>query len=279
MWLMIARLHWPAWLPHRRRDGRGERVPPSAMPGPATDMTPTLLVFDTSTERLALGLHTAAGTWLVDEPGGTLASATLLPRIQAMLAEAGVAGPEVDAIAFGSGPGAFTGLRTSAAVAQGLALGWGKPVMAIDSLLIVADDARDQRCPAPVAADDRETPFDVAVLMDARMGQAYAGLYRWWRERWSVLLQPGLFDLPALADGWPGQVPSCIAGSALAAFGARLVLPQAPRVIAEGQRAAALLRLAQAGWLAGHAVDAALGLPLYVRDKVAQTTLEREAGR
>jgi tRNA threonylcarbamoyladenosine biosynthesis protein TsaB len=93
-----------------------------------------------------------------------------------------------------------------------------------------------------------------------------------------VLEAPGLFDLATLAQGWPGRGLSCIAGSALSAFGDRLVLPAAPRVPDEQQRAGALLRLAQAGWRDGQAVDVALGLPLYVRDRVALTTQEREAG-
>ena len=243
-------------------------------------MKSALLAFDTSTESLAIGLQAASGVRLANEPGGAAASATLLPRITAMLAESGAAGSDVGVVAFGSGPGAFTGLRTSAALAQGLALGWGVPVLAVDSLLIVAEDARGQRSDAASLAGQSEfgDPFDVAVLMDARMNQVYAAAYRWWQGRWSVLDAPGLFDLATLAQGWPGRRLSCIAGSALAAFGERLVLPAAPRVPSEQQRAGALLRLAQAGWLHSGAVDPALGLPLYVRDKVALTTREREAG-
>jgi tRNA threonylcarbamoyladenosine biosynthesis protein TsaB len=242
-------------------------------------MKPALLAFDTSTENLAIALQAASGVLLANEPGGAAASATLLPRITAMLEASGTTGSDVGLVAFGSGPGAFTGLRTSAAVAQGLALGWGVPVLAVGSLLIVAEDARGQCVAASVdgEADDGD-PFDVAVVMDARMDQVYAAVYRWSLGRWSVLDTPGLFDLATLARGWPGRGLSCIAGSALSAFGERLVLPAAPRVPSEQQRARALLRLAQAGRRDGAGVDAALGLPLYVRDRVALTTLEREAG-
>jgi tRNA threonylcarbamoyladenosine biosynthesis protein TsaB len=246
-------------------------------------MKHALLAFDTSTEFMAVALTSGSGVWLADEPGGARASATLLPRIAAMLGDAGVAGSEVGLVAFGSGPGAFTGLRTSAAVAQGLALGWGVPLLAVDSLLIVAEDARVQvgtaTCQvgtATTAVDDAGELLDIAVLMDARMDQVYAAVYRWSQGRWSTLEAPGLFDLATLAGGWPGRRLSCIAGSALAAFGERLVLPAALRVPSERQRAAALLHLAQAGRADGQGVDAALGLPLYVRDKVALTTIERE---
>jgi tRNA threonylcarbamoyladenosine biosynthesis protein TsaB len=239
-------------------------------------MKPALLAFDTSTEWMAVALHSDSGAWLADEPGGARASATLLPRITALLSDAKLPGSEVGLVAFGSGPGAFTGLRTSAAVAQGLALGWGVPVLAIDSLLIVAEDARRQIGMATAAVGDAGEPLDIAVLMDARMDQVYAASYRWSQRRWSTLDAPELFDLATLARGWPGRRLSCIAGSALAAFGERLVLPAALRVPSERQRAAALLHLAQAGRADGQGVDAALGLPLYVRDKVALTTIERE---
>ncbi len=242
-------------------------------------MKPALLAFDTSTESMAIALQAASGVRLANEPGGAAASATLLPRITAMLEASGTVGGDVGLVAFGSGPGAFTGLRTSAALAQGLALGWGVPVLPVDSLLIVAEDARAQRAAALIGRDaDAGDPFDIAVLMDARMEQVYAAAYRWAQGRWSVLEAPGLFDLSTLAQGWPGRGLSCIAGSALSAFGDRLVLPAAPRVPDEQQRAGALLRLAQAGWRDGQAVDVALGLPLYVRDRVALTTQEREAG-
>ena len=244
-------------------------------------MTATLLAFDTSTERLTVALQTPAGVYLADEPGGALASATLLPRITAMLNAAGASAADLDAIAFGRGPGAFTGLRTSGAVAQGLAFGLGKPVLAIDSLLIVAEDAHAQWVSRLTTGINVDTPaaFDVAVAMDARMDQAYAAVYRWTLGRWQVLAAPALFSLPALAADWQGRTPTCIAGSALQAFGGRLVLPPALHLPAEPQRAAALLRLAQQAWLAGEAVDPAMALPLYVRDTVALTTAEREAAK
>jgi tRNA threonylcarbamoyladenosine biosynthesis protein TsaB len=233
-----------------------------------------LLAIDTSTERLAMALQGPAGTALADEPGGALASAALLPRVAALLAETGCTLAMLDAIAFGCGPGAFTGLRTSCAVAQGLALGLSKAVLPIDSLLIVAEDARLQ---LPPAAD--EGPVDIGVAMDARLEQVYAAIYRWDGRAWSTVEAPSLCTLPALAEAWRGRVLQAVAGSALAAFGDRLLLPDAPRIGIERGRAAALLRLSQQAWSAGRAVDAALALPLYLRDKVAQTTIERSLAR
>jgi len=233
-------------------------------------VTTRLLAFDTSTERLAVAVRSAAGDGLADEAGGALASAALLPRIRAMLADAGLRLSDLDAVAFGRGPGAFTGLRTSCAVAQGLGLGLGCPLLPLDSLLIVAEDAREQ-----AGAGD----FDVGVAMDARMDEAYAGRYRWASGRWQTLLPPALYTLPALARQWH-EPPAWACGSALAAFGDRLGLPAGVRRVAgERDRAAALLRLAQLAFDDGQGVDAADALPLYLRDKVALTTQEREAVR
>jgi tRNA threonylcarbamoyladenosine biosynthesis protein TsaB len=235
--------------------------------------SPCVLALDTSTERLALGLQGPGGPWTLVADGGAAASATLLPRIHALLAQARLRLADVEAIAFGRGPGAFTGLRTACAVAQGLGLGLARPLLPIDSLLIVAEEARLQAAP-------QEGPLDVGVVMDARMDEVYAGRYRWLERRWQVLQAPMLLSLPALAEAWADEPRQLVAGSALAAFGPRLALPTAcPRVVAERDRAGALLRLALQAALAGAGVDAAHALPLYLRDKVAMTTHERDLAR
>jgi tRNA threonylcarbamoyladenosine biosynthesis protein TsaB len=233
-------------------------------------MTNRLLAFDTSTEVMAVAVRGPGGDHATLLPGGARASAGLLPAIHALLAEAGLRLADVDAIAFGQGPGAFTGLRTSCAVAQGLGFGLDRPLLALDSLLLVAEDARLQ-----VAA--QASPFEVGVAMDARMDEVYAGRYRWANERWHTVAPPALYTLPALAQSW-SAAPDWVAGSAWAAFGARLGLPAGqPCVALERDRPAALLRLAQASFDAGQAIAATDALPLYLRDKVALTTTEREA--
>jgi tRNA threonylcarbamoyladenosine biosynthesis protein TsaB len=228
-----------------------------------------LLAFDTSTERMAIGVATPAGNFTCDAEGGARASATLLPEIAALLARAGLVLHDIDAIAFGRGPGAFTGLRTSCAVAQGLGFGLGRPLLPIDSLLVVAEDARAGAAPQ-----------EVAVAMDARMDEAYAARYRWDGACWAVLDMPALYTLEALAARWRAGHADLVAGSALDAFGARLDMPAgAARVARERDRAGGLLRLARAAAAAGAGIDAALALPQYLRDKVALTTAERDAAR
>ena len=101
------------------------------------------LAFDTSTDRLSIAVTDGARVWQHSGAGGAQASSTLIPAILALLAEAGLQLGELDAIAFGRGPGSFTGLRTACAVAQGLAFGArqgaGMPVLPIDTLMAVAE--------------------------------------------------------------------------------------------------------------------------------------------
>ena len=230
-----------------------------------------LLALDTSTEGLALAISGPGGPWLLNESGGARASSRVLPAVQELLVAAQIDLHQVDAIAFGAGPGAFTGLRTACAVAQGLAYGLGRPVIAVDSLLLVAEDALRQQ-PAGVAGS-------VWVAMDARMDEVYAACYGRVGGRWRTLSAPALWTVGALAQAWLADPPGAVAGSAIEAFGARLPGGAAARFPVELDRAAALLALAEDGWRQGALRDAADALPVYLRDKVALTRAEREAAR
>ena len=241
---------------------------------PAT-MEACLLALDTSTEVLAVGLHSAAGQICRVEAGGALSSARLIPLAQAVLAEAGLTWAQLDAIAFGAGPGAFTGLRTACAVAQGLGFGAGKPLIALDSLRIVAEDAAWQR--------NEPDPPDTWhwVAMDARMDEVYAGAYRRSANdaAWAVAAAPALYTLAALAARWADTPPQRLAGNAAAVFGPRLPCTGALRVDAVADRAGAMLRLARQAWVSGELLDPADALPLYLRDRVALTTAQRDEAR
>jgi len=235
---------------------------------PDRPRTPHLLALDTATERICVALVAGEQQWLGDEAGGALASQRLLPLVFELLDRAGLTLGALDAVAFGRGPGAFTGLRTACSVAQGLAFGAGLPVLALDSLALVAEDA---------FAGHGAAAQRLWVAMDARMDEAYAAAYRRVEGAWRVERAPGLWPVAALADAWRLEPPACVAGSALQAFGARLPSGPALRIESLQDRAAALARLACAAWRRGEATDAAQALPLYLRDKVAQTTAEREA--
>lgn len=230
-------------------------------------MTSGLLAFDTSTETMSIAVDGPRGRTCWNGPGGAQASAALLPQLQALLAQQGTAIRQLDAVAFGAGPGAFTGLRTACSVAQGLALGAGLPVLPIDSLMIVAEDARMQAEPG--------TADDVGVAMDARMGELYAARYRWDGGTWQVVAPPRLCSPAALVEAWQSAPPNMLAGSGVEMVRAD-VQPRRTRVETH-DRALALIQLARRLLQAGGGVDAGAALPVYLRDKVAQTTAERRA--
>jgi tRNA threonylcarbamoyladenosine biosynthesis protein TsaB len=246
--------------PHRRGNapagGRGRRL------------MAALLAFDTATERLHLGLAVGADSWLHDSEGGARASSSLIADLRGLLAEAHIGWRDLDAIAFGRGPGAFTGLRTACSVAQGLAFGANRPVLPLDTLMAVAEHARV-----------RAGTCDVWVAMDARMDEVYAAHYVRVDDMWQTVAVPALYTLEALHARWREGTPRSIAGTAPAAFGMRLDCGAA-QVVADARPVAhALLTCAQAAWARGSAVDPALALPLYLRDRVALTSAEREADR
>lgn len=225
-----------------------------------------LLAFDTSGERMHVGVSARGGAWIADEAGGAQASAQLLPCVQRLLRAAGISLRELDAVAFGRGPGAFTGLRAACSAAQGLAWGAGLPVLPIDTLVAVAEDART-----------RVGAIDVWVAMDARMGEIYAARYRWSGTEWLALVAPGLYTPQALRALCLARPSAWLVGSAPRVFGEQLHCGPT-KVDADARpTASALLACAQAAWSRGDAADAVAATPLYLRDKVAFTTAEREA--
>lgn len=227
-----------------------------------------LLAFDTSTDTLFIAVQREGNVWQHQGAGGPQASAALIPTVRDLMAQAGSSFDTLDAIVFGRGPGSFTGLRTACAVAQGLAFGarsgQGVPVLPVDTLLAVAEEARHQNGCTKVVA-----------VLDARMDEVYHARFEWLESegRWHTDADFGLCKPDALQThpGWT------VAGNAQAPYGERLA-PSADHVVAL-PTATALLRLAPALLAAGSAVSASDALPRYIRDKVAQTTAERTALR
>jgi tRNA threonylcarbamoyladenosine biosynthesis protein TsaB len=238
------------------------------------------LAFDTSTDVLSLAVARGEQVWTQTLPGGAQASSGLIPAVLALLAEADMPLASLDAIVFGRGPGSFTGLRTACAVAQGLAFGADVPVLPADTLLAVAEEARWAQLQAGALLPD--AALTVLALLDARMDEVYSAAYRWepvpgsshgrWQEAGS--LQVGAPEKLHM----PNDRSVLQAGNAFAAYGERLPLVAPGGLRCEAlPTAAALLRLAPALWAQGLAVPAEQAMPLYIRDKVANTTAEREA--
>lgn len=228
-----------------------------------------LLAFDTSTNWLSVACG-ADDAWFVrGEPAGQAHSERLLPLVDEVLAEAGWSLRSLDGIAFGAGPGAFTGVRIACGVAQGLAFGAGLPLVPVCTLEALAQ-----------AAWRSHSATRVFACLDARMREVYVAAYVREAGRWEQVLTPAVMQptdvaLPARGDGaWSG------AGGGFAAYpelASRLAMDRIDADIVPDARA--IGELAQPRLAAGQGVAAAEALPLYVRHRVALTTAERAAGQ
>ena len=230
-----------------------------------------ILAFDTSTELLSVAVGRGTGAsgqqWVHTGAGAAQASVALIPCVIRLLQEAGLQLAQLDAICFGAGPGSFTGLRTACSVAQGLAFGAGVPVLPVNTLMAVAEEARFS------ALADRPV-CRVTALLDARMDEMYAGGFAWECGHWvptgpSALLRPEA--LHASDTVLAGNVFSVYVDRLGANYGGIA----GTRHVVALPTATAMLRLAPALWDAGGAVPADQALPHYIREKVAQTTAER----
>jgi len=236
-----------------------------------------LLAFDTSTDRMSVAVGRVADgaprVWAFDGVGGAAASSTLIPTIIDLMAQAALEFADLDAIAFGAGPGAFTGLRGACAVAQGLGFGaraatGGAPVplLPVDSLLALSEQARYEHA-------RQHSPWRVLAMLDARMDEIYCASYEWDGASWTTLARPAL----ARPQDLRIDTQQAMAGNVFDIYGARLQvdasLPRLPAL------PSAMLRLAPALLAAGCGVDPARALPSYIRDKVASTSSERAAAK
>jgi tRNA threonylcarbamoyladenosine biosynthesis protein TsaB len=228
-----------------------------------------ILALETSTDRCSVALMQGTDLRSRGTAAGQAHSDHVLPLIDALLAEAQIRLSALDAIAFGCGPGSFTGLRVACGVAQGLAFGAELPVVPVESLAAVAYQAWR-------ASGAGTQP--VAVLLDARMQELYAGLYRLREEGGGAHADSlGGPALLAQADaarwlreaGWNGQVAAgdgLTVGEGVAA---------ATGLAHIGPTADAVARLAAGRFAAQGGVAPEAASPLYVRDKVAFTSAER----
>jgi tRNA threonylcarbamoyladenosine biosynthesis protein TsaB len=221
---------------------------------------PTILAVETSTELASAALLRGQEVIARQSSGVQTHSQTLLPMVQELLAEAGLGFAQCDAIAFGAGPGSFTGVRTACGIAQGLAFGRDLPVVPVSTLLAMAQACREQ-----TGAND------VLAILDARMEEVYWAQYRYGDE-WQIVLPP-MLSAPAVvrAEGTP-----LACGNGLAAYAAALAQAGigngVPQIM---PHAAQVARLGARDFATGKAIAARDAQPLYLRNKVAFTTAER----
>lgn len=233
-----------------------------------------LLAVETSTERLSIAILRDGTPFARDLDAGQRHSELAMPLLHQLLAEAGVTLRDMDAIAFGQGPGSFTGVRIACGLAQGLALGIGKLLVPVPTQMALAAQTDAAR---------------VIVAIDARMGEIYFAAYQ--RDRtaavargagWQTRIAPMLVKPDALppldGDGWTavgsGFDVAALRGQISARYGKQIVeamLGVLPRAIDVALIAA--WQLATTGMASAIAPEHAA--PLYLRNKVAMTIDER----
>ncbi len=225
-----------------------------------------LLAFDTSTHWLTVGCRRGDAWHERAEPAGHAHSERLLPLVEAVLAEARLALTDLDFIAFGAGPGSFTGVRIACGVAQGLSLGADVPLVPVCTL-----EALAQR-----AWTVHGVPRVLACL-DARMREVYVAAYARQEGRWQSVVAPAVVPPDAVACADDGEWFGAGDGFAVyAELPRRLGLPGHDATVAPDARAIA--ELAAPRFAAGEGVAAADAMPIYVRHRVALTTAERASG-
>lgn len=221
-----------------------------------------ILALDTATEACSAALYDDGGILERYQLAPREHTALILPMLDELLAEAGYALEDMDGIGFGRGPGAFTGLRIAAGVAQGIAFGADLPVVAVSTLAALALEALD------------ESAMDYAYpCLDARMGEVYWGVYR--RGPGGMPQPMGEERVcPPQAVDFADAGLGVALGSGWATYGELLRHNGAGRVGAELSerfpRAGAVARLAADGFAQGRQVAAELAQPVYLRDNVAK---------
>lgn len=228
-----------------------------------------ILALETSTEFCSVALWQDGLLTSKSEHAGQKHSERLMAMLAAVLEEAGVKLAQLDGIAFGAGPGSFTGVRIACGVTQGLALGANLPVIGICTLQALAQG---------VEMKGGAGKGKVIASLDARMAEVYFAVYEKIDGNWKVVCEPCLClpqDTPVVSGGdWSG------AGSGFLAHGPLL------QARYDGQlsdidmncvpQADAIAQLAAPMFAAGLGMDAAQAMPLYLRDKVALKTSERQ---
>ena len=223
-----------------------------------------LLSLDTSTEFLSLALQLGDKRFTHSQLAGNASSTLILPQIQALLDSANIKLNDLDGIAFGAGPGAFTGVRIACGVAQGLGFGANIPVVGINTLLALAEASGEDK---------------VIVCLDARMGEIYhAALIRengeWIEQSNTIVCKPEAS--PVLDGSWVGVGSGWTAyGEVLSGVYALNITKIVPEITPTAE---AILKLATPTFAAGLAKPASEAAPIYIRNRVALTTIEREQG-
>ncbi len=236
-----------------------------------TQLSPVLLAIDTATQECSTAAVAEGISVLKDKPSGNGHSEAVIGMVDEALKEAGISLEQCDAVVFGAGPGAFTGLRVACGVAQGLAWASGKPVVPAGNLEALALKVLSSEAPGT----------RVIAALDARMHQSYCAVYEKAAEDGA---RPAEVEPPQLVN--PEDIPGILsrtgaavaAGSAVAAFPEAFSSSNLRKIPDAAADALDLARLGRLLFLEGKAIIPELAAPLYIRNRVALTIEERKAG-
>jgi tRNA threonylcarbamoyladenosine biosynthesis protein TsaB len=224
-----------------------------------------LLAVETSTELCSVALLRGPDLFVEEVLAHNRHSEVLVGMVRKVLSRSHLAPAQMDAFAFGQGPGSFTGLRIACGIVQGMAYAANRPVVPVPSLLALAEQSNERR---------------VIAAFDARMNEAYLAAYARNGDGWDEVIAPRLADSQALPP-LPGRSWAAT-GSGFDrhpwlrdAYGSSVAM----RLEGDLPRAGAIARLAARTFARGSAVPAERAAPLYLRDKVAFTTEERQRPR
>ncbi len=224
-----------------------------------------LLALETATRRCTVSLQVHDRISVLDVDAGITHSQSILPQAIALLSQAGLRVSDLDAVAYGAGPGAFTGVRIACACAQGLALAHGLPVVPFGTL-----DALAYTCAAQMGMT-AGAQRNIWVINDARMNEVYCAGFGWQGETLVPIsparVLPAAAGLPEHPEQWQ------LAGDAFQTLAAFHTWASGVRTYAADGHGIA--RAARSAWLDHQAVHPRDAQPLYVRDKVALTEQER----
>lgn len=221
---------------------------------------------ETATEWCSVALWCDGEVVSLERRAGPRQGEYVLPMLDALFGRTKLGMRDLDAVAYGAGPGAFTGLRIACGVAQGLAFSRNLPVIGISTLEATAEESGAER---------------VVVALDARMHEVYYSAYEKRGGRWHPVLAetcvaPDAVEIPP-GGGWLG------CGGGFSAYAGRIqprLRGVLNRVVPETRpSASAVVRLAAPRLAAGEGTDAALAIPHYIRDKVALTSSEQGKGK
>lgn len=248
-----------------------------------------LLAFETATEACSVALWIDGEVRERHELAPRRHAELSLPWAEQLLADAGIRKSQLDAIALGRGPGAFTGVRLAIALGQGIALALDRPIVAVSTLATLAMRAHAlapaASCGSDVSRDaaaDETATSRVLASIDARMGEVYTGAFELrdgdaFALDHEAVLAPDAVALPDERDGWLGVGTGFGAtdGALARRYGARFAAIDASAL----PHAADLAKLAAAAYARGEALAPERVEPAYLRNNVALTIAEQQALR